>query len=252
MLQHKIELCCDCGIKFKSKAEQKEHYYRMHHVYRADKVQGIKPEAKTLSRRVDTVAPDGVVLVQCPHCAYQASGAEVDAHVKNLHEEAICDVCGKVKDSVRALQFHKYTQHARKTCNYCGEEVMGAGRLAKHIDLAHKNGERKESKKAQCTSCLKVCSTIYALRKHHSGVHGDESQRPFKRREGGKSFAENTKLAAHRLNMHIRSRPYVCRAEGCKSDFNCLGNLYAHEKKLHGQKFTTPVPSILDLVPPYE
>ena len=36
------------------------------------------------------------------------------------------------------------------------------------------------------------------------------------------------------MNVHIRSRPYKCRADpNCGSDFNELANRNAHEKNVH-------------------
>ena len=35
------------------------------------------------------------------------------------------------------------------------------------------------------------------------------------------------------MNVHIRSRPYKCRLQGCDADFNELANRNAHERNVH-------------------
>ena len=54
------------------------------------------------------------------------------------------------------------------------------------------------------------------------------------------------------MNVHIRSRPYKCRADpNCGSDFNEMANRNAHEKNVHqfdykkGKNYCQPVPTVL-------
>jgi len=60
----------------------------------------------------------------------------------------------------------------------------------------------------------------------------------FQCQDCGKGFMAPHKLEIHRMNIHLKLRPYKCRY-GCAFSYNDSSNRNAHEKKTHGKLFTT-------------
>ena len=51
------------------------------------------------------------------------------------------------------------------------------------------------------------------------------------------------------VECHLKTRPFVCREKSCAKTFNTCGNMTAHERKVHKQKYEGKLPSLLSLVP---
>lgn len=216
MRDHKAEMFqCDCGIEFKNPKEKRNHYFVVHAKWKVE---------------------------QCPHCSMLGSAKAVAKHIATYHKGFMCDICGKVLPNSFRMFSHKKMVHETATCKDCGATFVGVSKLYYHIRTKH-----QERVLYRCDQCTVACSTQQALKTHWKRAHGSDQDRPFKCRECGKAFVEKPKLKYHLMNTHIRSRPFVCRYENCKSDFNDLCNLYAHEKKVHG-KVRGQAPSINEFV----
>eukprot|EP00095_Tigriopus_kingsejongensis_P000654 maker-scaffold1335_size46909-snap-gene-0.14 protein:Tk00654 transcript:maker-scaffold1335_size46909-snap-gene-0.14-mRNA-1 annotation:"zinc finger protein 37-like" len=196
---------CDCDIKFTSISHKKKHYEDCHTER--------KPKAAYLEFLSDD-KPKAKITPQQPH---------------------ICDVCGKVLTSNLTLKQHIRRAHQNITCQSCKRDFGTAMAFKKHWKDDHPGQEfEAPGNWFHCSGCEAVFSEKIDLSKHWIQSHGSDDMRPFKCGLCHKSFGEKPKLKYHVMNMHIKSRPYKCRKEGCSSTFNYCGNLYAHEKKLHG------------------
>ena len=51
-----------------------------------------------------------------------------------------------------------------------------------------------------------------------------------------RAFPSNHKLQGHKMNVHLKLRPYKCRY-GCELAYNDSSNRCAHEKRVHGRIF---------------
>lgn len=205
---------CECDIHLKSYAQKKRHYEEFHRPANARKRASNNPSA------------DGMNMQ--PH---------------------ICDICGKVLISFSTLKEHIRRTHANLHCEHCNKDFGSALNFKQHWRKKHPDLELELP--ANWFSCDQ-CDAAYPQKidyiKHLTMNHGPEDMKPLKCGICAKGFSDKSKLRYHMLNMHIKSRPYVCRSEGCTAAFNFNGNLYAHERKLHGKDFGKTKP--LDVVLP--
>ena len=239
MSTHKMDTDCDCNIKFKTRKEKREHYWEVHRI----------------RQREGSEDDDDDNTTQCAECTYRGTEEKVNEHFSRSHVEVTCETCLKVIKNSKELNLHIYNCHTPKACKLCGETFLGHTAWYTHSISMHKeqHGITKRTPiDIACNKCPKIFKNKFAFEKHFKQMHGDDSDRPFKCRECDRAFIERAKLAAHRLNVHIKSKPFVCRSPGCTAAFNTAGNMFVHERKLHGQRFPQPVPSITDLVPDYE
>ena len=200
------------------------------------------------------------VVTQCTEegCDFTGTQDKVDEHFRMHHKTGFCSHCGVERKNGVTLRDHIKKFHKPVNCQVCGLECIGIRGLSDHLKKIHKmelESQRKirmrNKEKKQCQYCPKIFAGGPSLRNHYRQVHGGAEERPWQCRECPKNFFVKIKLAQHRLSCHIKTRPYVCRSPGCSANFNHIGNLAAHEKKLHGQKFTDPLPDIFDIVPDY-
>ena len=71
---------------------------------------------------------------------------------------------------------------------------------------------------------------------HMASVHTPDHMKKFQCQDCGKGFTSSTGLERHRMNVHLKLRPYECRY-GCEFRYNDFNNRNAHEKKTHGKLF---------------
>ena len=88
------------------------------------------------------------------------------------------------------------------------------------------------------TSCPECGLKVRHLKLHIEQVHTPDDQKPFQCQDCGKGFVEKRVLEHHRMNVHLKLRPYNCRY-GCDIAYNDTSNRNQHEKKTHGKLFTT-------------
>ncbi|XP_059080450.1 uncharacterized protein LOC131878486 [Tigriopus californicus] len=205
---------CECDIQLKSYAQKKRHYEEFHRPANARK------------RSSNNPSTDGMNMQ--PH---------------------ICDICGKVLISFSTLKEHIRRTHANLHCEHCNKDFGSALNFKQHWRKKHPQLELELPPNwFSCDQCDAAYPQKIDYLKHLAMNHGPEDMKPLKCGVCAKGFSDKSKLRYHMLNMHIKSRPYVCRSEGCTAAFNFNGNLYAHERKLHGKDFGKTKP--LDVVLP--
>ena len=65
-------------------------------------------------------------------------------------------------------------------------------------------------------------------------MHTDDRDKRFQCIDCGKGFIERNKLEKHKMNVHLKLRPYICRVDGCDVSYNDASNRNQHEKRVHG------------------
>ena len=145
----------------------------------------------------------------CTICGEQKTN--LSQHMVNVHgigaEKVHCHICGKVLKSKAQLSSHLQTHNVKKPCTICGKQVK---QMTIHMLEYHKPDDQKKHK---CPEC-------------------------------GKGFYQTTKLAQHRINVHLRDRRFPCRY-GCEFRYNDSSNRNSHERKKHGGLFNKQtVPSV--------
>ena len=130
-----------------------------------------------------------------------------------------CEICGKEYINKNN---HMRT-HQKSSCVVCGSEVNN---LEQHMKV-----HTEEAK--ECPKCGKK---VRQLEKHLRTVHAPDSQKRAVCPECGKGFDGNYSLNKHRMNVHLKLRPYRCRY-GCDIGYNDSSNRNCHERKKHGGIF---------------
>ena len=171
-----------------------------------------------------------------------------------------CKTCNRTFSSDISIEDHKkecYPPEKNFMCNLCGEAFIKEYVLNDHINRRH---EVHDEKKYLCEKCNKGFAFEDKL-KHHLKIHEDKTPCPecgvtvrhlklhivtahtpdnlkkYQCHDCGKGFNDTRTLEIHRMNVHLKLRPYKCRYEECDYDFayNDLSNRNAHEKKKHGK-----------------
>ena len=151
----------------------------------------------------------------CSMCGKQIQIADLQQHMALIHDigdpKFPCHVCGKFFISDNSLKAHLSSHEAKKPCTICGALVK---RMELHMKEAHMPNDEKKHK---CPEC-------------------------------GKGFYQTNKLAQHRINVHLRNRPFPCRY-GCDFRYNDSSNRNSHERKKHGGLFNKQTVSSLSVIP---
>ena len=201
-----IETCDVCGHVCKSKIGLQQHFREKHYA----------PEGETKCEQCLKCFPnenfDGhlceVAKYICNVCgqAYKCKYS-LKKHIQVVHEKVvlpkpfICHQCDFCAENKTYLKSHMKTHEEKKPCPLCGVKVR---HLKRHMDISHTTDEMK---KHQCQDC-------------------------------GKGFTDLGSLNTHRMNVHLKLKPYQCRY-GCDISYNDISNRNQHEKKTHGKLFTT-------------
>lgn len=208
--KHALEkMQCSCDIKFSSLTHKQRHFIEHH----KDKI-----SSQWGSRLKNPIGPKSKTKRK----------KEPGTHV--------CDTCGKVLSSVKTLKDHINRAHNNFHCTPCNIDFPSAKKFKRHWTQAHPESDMElPNGWYSCDQCPQRFQEKIYVQRHWELVHGSEEDKANKCGLCQKNFSEKPKLKYHVLNIHIKSRPYNCRSPGCSSTFNYCGNLYAHEKKLHGR-----------------
>merc|ERR1712079_567590 len=96
-------------------------------------------------------------------------------------------------------KFHQ-VQEAEQKCNKCGKLLRTKRDLKLHM--------RSHEEKTPCPECgVKVRK----LNDHMKQVHTPDDQQPHQCQDCGKGFIDKLNLKNHRMNVHLKLRPYNCR-----------------------------------------
>ena len=175
---------------------------------------------------------------RCPHCFTYYLTDGIEEHKKKCEEQkmsvCMCNICGstfKGPTGPSNLQSHIRRWHEvhepKHKCSKCDKTFLEALGLKRHME-SHED-------KTPCPECgLKVRN----LKLHMKVAHTPDDQKPFQCPDCGKGFLDKRTLGHHRMNVHLKLRPYNCRY-GCDIAYNDTSNRNQHEKKNHGKLFTT-------------
>ena len=203
------ETCDICGHVCKSK----------HHLRRHIRMKHEAPEGQT----------------KCDKCYKCFSDENFDGHTCEVPSKPtlICNTCGKVYYSKSSLERHILIEHEKGEipkpffCHLCDHRCETKHSLKAHM-LSHEE-------KPPCPECGE---RVRHLQLHMRSVHTPDELKKYQCQDCGKGFDNKNRLEIHRMNIHLKLRPYNCRY-GCDVSYNDTSNRNAHEKKTHGKMFTT-------------
>ena len=169
---------------------------------------------------------------KCSTCGKVMLIEMLEDHEKRCeNKKYVCNTCGKSFSSKHTLDYHRDTWHevlkAEHKCDECGKLFVRKEMLKLHM--------KSHQEKTPCPECgVKVRH----LNLHMKQAHTPDDQQPHQCQDCGKGFFEIRHLEKHRMNVHLKLRPYNCRY-GCDIAYNDTSNRNQHEKKTHGKLFTT-------------
>ena len=206
--------CPHCG-KITQGRRLKEHIK-----YRCTKNPGIKPET-------------------CGICGHiSRNRTQHQAHIRYLHGEkkekeilkSVCTICGKVLAS-SFMKKHMITHEIRELkykCELCEALFVDQSQVLTHTRNVHKE-------KSACPHCGIM---VRQLKRHIRNAHIPDAEKKHQCQDCGKGFIEKSEMNNHRMNVHLKLKPYPCRY-GCDISYNDTSNRNSHEKKKHGKLFIT-------------
>ena len=174
---------------------------------------------------------------RCTRCKSFIPLSEYDKHIKEHaeREKVICNICGSILCSKSSLEGHIAAMHTVREkkffCEECGASFWQKNSYRTHMRNMH------TSTRLPCPHCGEKIRPSY-LDRHISNVHTPDSEKKHQCQDCGKGFHSKFLLDKHRMNVHLKLRPYKCRF-GCDIAYNDISNRNHHEKKQHGKLFTT-------------
>ena len=170
---------------------------------------------------------------KCPYCYRLILNDSFEGHKKECEKimMSVCNICDKTFKTPSQLQNHSKKWHEvhepKHKCDKCGETFIFIHELKRH-KVSHED-------KTPCPECgVKV----RRLKLHMMQAHTPDDQKRFQCPDCGKGFIDKRTLGHHKMNVHLKLRPYNCRY-GCDISYNDTSNRNQHEKKIHGKIFTT-------------
>jgi len=244
-----IKLCPDCGKEFGNVTMKDRAKYNSHMLtHRLERFTcECEPNWKSNYEKERHMKIAHMGFKECPHCRDAFKNKDsLEKHISHFHSESaenlVCHVCGIPVKNIQMRQVHMRREHDESIlkCVECGKDFHGKFRLDRHIGDVHKPP-------TQCPDCGEFFNN---LRKHRRNVHMEDKDKTFQCNMCGKGFVYRRKLEFHKMSVHIKARPYVCRysctliGDGCNMSYNEESNRNAHEKKKHGGLFTKIVPVV--------
>jgi len=234
--------CNECGQKFSDKYQLTSHIASVHAVCECN-IQFTTP-----NNRLEHMKLVHLGYKKCPSCEKILTANRLENHKcisrkeskrkrlpirqKNYKRERggprVCDICGKTFTSSSGHFIHMKSVHeAEETpCDLCGKVFRSYIHLAEHKKDFH----------VEPVTCELCGATVKHLARHMRTVHKEDSKKTFQCDFCGKGFNEKRRLERHKMNVHLKLRPYKCRF-GCDFGYNDFSNRNAHEKKKHGGRY---------------
>lgn len=205
-LSHKLEkFNCDCNMTFAGKTEKQRHVMLVHSGGRYD---------------------------QCSLCPFVGTKANVQKHVREDHQQYICDICGAVSKNKGTYYAHR-RYHKDYSCPECQQTFTGHKTLKAHRAQVHSVDVPKTW---PCDQCNAVFNRKPSLADHKRRMHTADESKAHHCEFCGKGFIKKSVLEVHRMSVHIKARPFGCRFE-CGATFNSTGGRSIHERTIHGELF---------------
>lgn len=200
----KNSMKCDCpGLTFGNLIEQQNHFYTAHcqRDFSVCETCGNPVRIKYMEAHRETCAGSRKKPCLCPHCGHHTKGSGT-------------------------LSTHMFDNHMKVKCKICGQEFIGDKSRRKH-------DHEKHAQTFDCDHCPLQFNTLYKKRSHMVRVHVPDHLRPYVCNECGQGFLYEGKLKRHKMNKHIRARPFSCRC-GCDNvAYNDQSTRNQHENRSH-------------------
>ena len=152
---------------------------------------------------------------------------ELEKHVEKHKQSFFCDLCGFVAKNLDTLKHHTKTKHdtGDYPCPECGKVLDSLFALNKHITRVHR------------ASACPICGAVLKnMKLHMQEAHMDDADKKYHCEDCGKGFMDKQRMEGHRMNVHIKSQPHKCRY-GCENRYNSPSNRNAHERRNHGDLY---------------
>ena len=181
----------------------------------------------------------GIKLETCGICGHiSRNRSQHQAHIRNVHGEkkkkeilkSVCTICGKLVMS-SVMKQHLMTHEIRELkykCELCEKLFVDQKQALLHTRTVHKE-------KSACPHCGVM---VRQLKRHIRSAHIPDAEKRHQCQDCGKGFIDKSDLRNHRMNVHLKLKPYSCRY-GCDISYNDTSNRNSHEKKKHGKLFIT-------------
>ena len=173
---------------------------------------------------------------KCDNCGQEIAKLRRPKHIrrcvykeKPVQKKTVCTICGK---HISDLKAHMKVIHGEQLgmpmfqCELCDFKSPIILKLNKHMET-HKPPE----------ACKQCGAMVKNMRRHIETVHTVAEQRKHQCPDCGKGCNNKSELNNHRMNVHLKLYPFVCRYPGCDAKYNDLSNRNCHEKKKHGGRF---------------
>ena len=156
---------------------------------------------------------------------------EYETHIASdphKEEPLMCDDCGFTTTTKTTFYSHIKFHHDKNilTCDLCGKDFNGTLKLKLHKRRFH-------AEKKPCPICGEMIKSMWI---HMKTMHTKDSDKKYQCDECGKGFVELGKYESHKMSVHAKARPFVCRY-GCGAASSDKGNRKKHEISKHGKSF---------------
>lgn len=210
MKQHDGYSCSECGDKYVSRRDLKQHMK----IHKPD-VEGGAPEKKRIC---------------CPKCSMTyVTQQKLQAHMQIDHDPTgyQCAECEEKFDSRAKLKLHAY-KHNAKLCGICGEWI--ARGFSDHMKK-HEGVKPYPCQVAGCDMRFRRNCDLRAHTKKHTGEKPFACDFP----NCNMRFSRPYKVALHK-RTHTGEKPFKCQVPNCNREFAQPFDLKLHLRRHNGDK----------------
>ena len=254
--------CNVCGETFKSYFLKRYHHKKMHLEPPSNQCKLCPQKFRMPAQLKDHITKDhNGGDFTCELCNEHFSNRyHMYKHLRMEHKKKSCSECKEEFEKIFKLRNHKKLVHGIKhqpitqpdniECPECGKSVSKPA-LGKHMKRYHSSNQnlpcnscdelfktewhlkqhlKKDHEKSPCSSCGKMFNKA-EMKLHVSGVHSDDSQKPYQCHICKKGFTLFAVLESHVNFRHKGLKQYQCETCGMAfADKNCLRK---HMRQVH-------------------